>query len=131
MSDTPAGHEPVEKTAVTYERAWGNRWVSAEPPQSISAFLFARYDEDESIARDVRHQALSGRPFIAITAGGTGVRRLTDPSWWLEDLAAKREIVEWHGEHLETATHGRPCRTLRLLAGPYAGHPDYREEWKP
>ena len=24
-----------------------------------------------------------------------------------------------------------PCRTLRLLALPYAGHPDYREEWKP
>jgi len=24
-----------------------------------------------------------------------------------------------------------PCDTLRLLALPYADHPDYREEWKP
>lgn len=24
-----------------------------------------------------------------------------------------------------------PCRTLRLLALPYAGHPEYREEWRP
>ena len=30
-------------------------------------------------------------------------------------------------------TDGRdwPCPTLRALAAPYAGHPDYREEWKP
>jgi hypothetical protein len=26
---------------------------------------------------------------------------------------------------------GMPCRTLRLLALPYADHPDYREEWRP
>lgn len=24
-----------------------------------------------------------------------------------------------------------PCKTLRLLALPYADHPDYREEWRP
>ena len=24
-----------------------------------------------------------------------------------------------------------PCATLRLLALPYADHPDYREEWRP
>ena len=24
-----------------------------------------------------------------------------------------------------------PCRTLRLLALPYASHPDYRKEWRP
>jgi hypothetical protein len=26
---------------------------------------------------------------------------------------------------------GWPCQTLRLLALPYADHPDYRPEWKP
>ena len=26
---------------------------------------------------------------------------------------------------------GLPCMTLRLLALPYADHPDYREEWRP
>lgn len=24
-----------------------------------------------------------------------------------------------------------PCRTVRLLALPYASHPEYRKEWKP
>ena len=24
-----------------------------------------------------------------------------------------------------------PCQTLRLLALPYADHPDYRDEWRP
>ncbi len=24
-----------------------------------------------------------------------------------------------------------PCVTLRLLALPYAGHPDYQPEWRP
>lgn len=24
-----------------------------------------------------------------------------------------------------------PCHTLQLAAGPYADHPDYREEWRP
>lgn len=33
----------------------------------------------------------------------------------------------WELEH--TANAGRPCFVLRCFALPYAGHPDYREEW--
>ncbi|WP_225825579.1 DUF6221 family protein [Streptomyces naphthomycinicus] len=61
----------------------------------------------------------------------------------LADLDAKQEIVKLHGrlplgEFCMTcdAPLGIPglpygCATLRLLALPYASHPDYREEWKP
>ena len=33
------------------------------------------------------------------------------------------EVHEWGPKY--------PCATVRLLALPYADHPDYREEWKP
>jgi hypothetical protein len=33
------------------------------------------------------------------------------------NLGSEEAVVEW------------PCRTLRLLALPYAGHPDYDQDW--
>jgi hypothetical protein len=78
-----------------------------------------------------------------------------DPARVLREVEAKRRIIHAHdrpheclaltgsGEHsvvdgqpwelwepTHTADHG-PCLVLRLLALPYADHPDYREEWKP
>jgi hypothetical protein len=67
----------------------------------------------------------------------------------MADVAAKRQILAMHKrtatragdrliEHCScqddwSTIFGRywPCDTLSLLALPYAGHPDYREEWKP
>lgn len=71
----------------------------------------------------------------------------------LADIAAKRQIAAMHertiqflssreycqkcatgdscDECLDYETQVWPCSTLRLLALPYAGHPDYREDWKP
>lgn len=102
---------------------------------ALPEFLLARYAEDESIALDVQHQALSGRPFVAITAGGTGVRRLTDPGWWLDDLAAKKRIVEMVAAEDDGTADPRALvlgdGVLLMLALPYADHPDYREEWRP
>jgi hypothetical protein len=77
----------------------------------------------------------------------------------LADVDAKRRIIDEHAPRTVTITdyeqyapgvvicskcsypHGdaisadeytaHPCRTLRLLALPYAGHPDNREEWRP
>jgi hypothetical protein len=73
----------------------------------------------------------------------------------LADVAAKRAIIAEHGPGaLVDSSDGRyfvepenwdppwqkcvghehveyPCSTLRLLALPHAGHPQYREEWRP
>lgn len=83
-----------------------------------------------------------------------------DPARVLQELEAKREIVRLHGRmsvqpghpyfndaHLTTdpmvlcrscepermwrRERSWPCRTLRTLALPYAGHPDYDEAWRP
>lgn len=57
----------------------------------------------------------------------------------LAECEAKRRIVEEHPQfvsegmsYCETCERSTsPCNTLRLLALPYADHPDYREEWRP
>jgi hypothetical protein len=72
----------------------------------------------------------------------------------LDDLLAERhDVVEdcWYtcaaateeqdgGETCNEARQGGPCdcgrdsrvnRRLRILARPFTGHPDYREEWRP
>ena len=72
-----------------------------------------------------------------------------DPARVLAEIAAKRQILDEHFNVNEGScgtcvegkwgypTHGGslpqdyPCPTLRLLALPYADHPDYRDEWRP
>lgn len=58
---------------------------------------------------------------------------------WLEDgdeayaeLPVCERCVPKHSHYRTRAEVPEyPCRTLRLLALPYAGHPDYRAEWRP
>lgn len=70
---------------------------------------------------------------------------LNDPAYVLADLVAKRVIAERHcmvpvnmpgdGEMacLECGSGpvNRPCQTIRLLALPFAAHPDYDPAWAP
>jgi len=82
-------------------------------------FLLARFAEDE--------QTLSALPSWALfgieSAAGYEVRDYVERG--LRDIAAKRRILDEHAiAHPGSAT-------LKLLALPYASHPDYREEWRP
>jgi hypothetical protein len=71
-----------------------------------------------------------------------------DPARVLREIDAKRQLVELHHPELIEVTNADrdersgywcfecdsepfPCRTLRLLALPYAGRPGYREAWRP
>lgn len=73
-----------------------------------------------------------------------------DPARVLADVAAKRQIIELHspdGDFLPACktcscagalacmdcheTVEWPCPTAKMLALPYADHPDYRQEWRP
>lgn len=67
-----------------------------------------------------------------------------DPARVLAECDAKRRIFKIHSEIVtgdiptERAfdfcnedLEQHPCPTLRLLALPYAEHPDYRDEWRP
>lgn len=72
-----------------------------------------------------------------------------NPAVVLADLDAKLAVVDEHPDVNDgdcgTCVNGRwgypthggsspqryPCRTLRLLAVPFAAHPDYDERWRP
>jgi Family of unknown function (DUF6221) len=69
-----------------------------------------------------------------------------DPARVLADVAAKRQIVEMyenaiHAQHAGSVSRYNEIQDgaavdvlgegLRLLALPYAEHPDYRQEWAP
>jgi hypothetical protein len=106
-----------------------------------AAFLLARYAEEEAGAHRVA-EAYSSEDFwapgVVINASA-----LVTPARVLADIAAKRAVVEhvqeWaptlhetpDGWTPETATTYRMAMdwTLRALTQPYAGHPDWREEW--
>jgi hypothetical protein len=48
-----------------------------------------------------------------------------NPSVWIYGICCAAEEDDEGGYELW------PCRHVRLLAMPFADHPDYREEWKP
>lgn len=66
-----------------------------------------------------------------------------NPARVLAEVDAKRRILEWHIGQRDDKTpwgdpvvicycgYDLPCSTLRLLALPYADHPDYRDAWRP
>lgn len=116
---------------------------------TLAEFLLARIAEDEAVALRARDNAGS-------FAVPDHVVRFSPPRV-LAECEAKRRIVELHeisSEVLGNATLygcaicdcmsdddgeyyvGRVdevdgCATLRLLALPYSGHPDYDPDWRP
>jgi hypothetical protein len=119
----------------------------------LIAFITARLDEDERVARDATpgpwtdfssrsygvEQAAEGRRVVAERVhdydDAAHIAR-HDPARVLRDVAAKRRLLK---ECAWTANCGKPDSAvvglavivMRQLAAPYSGHPRYREEWRP
>jgi hypothetical protein len=104
----------------------------------LAEFLLARVGEDETVARAARGSGMhDDRPAVKEWIGLANPRRMLV---WSD---ARRRIIALHqitvrstpnGEAVEYCAgcgHPEPCPTLRLMALPYADHPDYREEWRP
>lgn len=107
----------------------------------IHAFLRARYDEIEQAARAAKetrrpwyfdHIDEAAKPFVDLALDADQV---------LADLDSKRAILDLHAEASaatpngwdDSAVHWAAAveDVLRLLALPFATHPDYQESWKP
>ena len=101
--------------------------------RDLVAFLNARYDEDEAVARggddrspDVTLRLDDDLRWVSIT-----------PARVLAEVAAKREVIrlaERAGDYHETVLNGFAAAmegALRLFALPFADHPDYQERWRP
>jgi hypothetical protein len=120
---------------------------------TLAEFLLARIAEDEAGPRnwlEARRIPMEDRVIggvgipLQYGTGGVDTEWVVDPARVLADCEAKRRIVQ---EHPQTASIRHPvtdakiyvcatcdsdvspCPTLRLLALPYADHPDYQPEW--
>lgn len=113
-------------------------------------FLRARLDEDEERARFVQRErgdrALPEVEPWRLSWHDEYDLLCIEPSRALADVDAKRRIVDEHEPSGNYAyrddstpacgtcgdyTAEWPCDTLKLLALPYVGHPDYDESWRP
>lgn len=112
---------------------------------TLVEFLLARIAEDEAVAVATRGN-WNALPWKASDRGIAGpvdgpfghAAVVIDPARVLAECEAKRRIVELHpsviddGQTVCSEEQAEwPCPTLRLLALPYADHPDYRDEWRP
>jgi hypothetical protein len=88
---------------------------------TLVGFLLARIDDDQREAA----QAAPGRSGAASIARWHRARVLAE-------CDAKRRIIELQRNDLrDDPQDWEADEVLRLLALPYADHPDYRAEWRP
>lgn len=88
----------------------------------LIAFLRSRLDEDDRRARAVAGEDWDDIEWQDLPESAFAHAKNHDPARVLADVEAKREIID----HL-AYEYSSPI--LRWLALPYAGHPDYRDEW--
>jgi len=125
--------------------------------QTLADFLLARIAEDERDADWIHHEDCEHLPpaptfpcdcgyparVLAECAAKRRIVELHEQAVWHQPAGAfiyslGRRLVE-EGQHLggcticagDNSEAAYPCPTLRALASVYAGHPDYREEWRP
>jgi len=107
---------------------------------TLTEFLTDRIAEDEAEAHVFDWAEPGEYEASDVEASGEYVTIYMAPSRLLAECEAKRRIIEVHlsgdawCDHCSGGEHrGNPdaCPTLRLLALPYADHPDYDETWRP
>lgn len=93
---------------------------------TITDFLLARIADDTALARSLQAQAVTDH----IDPEDPRLPHLTLAARVLAECEAKRRIVSLYDE--STAAHEAIARLpiIRLLALPYANHPDYDPVWR-
>jgi hypothetical protein len=119
---------------------------------TLTEFLLARIAEDEAAATvapfdhhwtahpdEVRQPIKAGGKAHVATCAKSVMAHIArhDPARVLAECEAKRRIVADHDDQHDCPGWGTAsawpyvgCSVLRLLALPFADHPDYRPEWK-
>jgi hypothetical protein len=132
-----------EDTRIAHAACWDDQsdvWTARPPRGSYERYTVVDYLDDGVVAVTPEN------------ADDDGVGQhiaAWDPARVLREIEAKRQLLDEHQDVNDGScgtcvdgqwgypTHGGsspqlfPCRTLRLLALPYADRPGYREEWRP
>lgn len=104
----------------------------------LIGFLYARFDEDQ--AKDAAMQRERTRvataPIFQSHPLGwlDSVDIFVSPDRWQAEIDVKRRLLDAieDVDRTSSPTAGLIVVEMRrLLAVPYAAHPDYREEWRP
>jgi hypothetical protein len=125
--------EQIARAVQDGSAPWDGQWV-ADPPHALRTrnghvLAFSTWTTD-------------GRNLpIDLKPGTVNHWARHDPARVLAEVDAKRRIIKAHpwrrepdwpsGRQCRQCATEHPCNTLRLLALPEAGHPDYRPEWAP
>ncbi len=118
----------------------------------LIAFLWARLDEDEEVARAATQgDWVWSREFVTppgyhhrtvgpLEPGDAAHIARHDPSRALAEVEAKRRIVQAHAKwcegrceakHPEGGFDAAHYWSVKSLAAVWDDHPDYRDEWRP
>ena len=92
----------------------------------LATFLLARIGDDEAAARDLGEHEW-GQATDGWWGGLEWFASRHDPARVLAECEAKWRIVKEWGWSETLDGDG----LMRIMALPYADHPDYRQEWKP
>lgn len=103
---------------------------------TLAEFLLARIAEDEAAARSAGREPILLPPGSITLLSHVEYMRHWHPDRVLAECEAKRRIVEDYQHEVRDYRAGytnvQPGhKTMKLLALPYADHPDYDQEWKP
>lgn len=127
-----AEHPRVELTDASFSSRWSIGEEDQEGGFRITAGTY-------TAIRDGRTEA---QPWVIVgpgyTGGGVHERETAehiarhDSARVLAEVESKRKLIEQHvGYYGGGDDEFWPVQTLRLLALPYADHPDYDESWRP
>jgi hypothetical protein len=109
---------------------------------NITDFLRARLDSDAARAEDLQdRERFQDDIYVDVWT--------RDPARELREVEAKRELLKLHARHewldgcdvcdfanescgcVSGPSTNYPCDTVKLLALPYADHPDFDPDWRP
>lgn len=115
---------------------------------NLARWLGDQLDADKRIVREAATspEMATGIPRSYVAAPmALLITEFANPTRVLREIDTKRQIVrchyrrpapKWNGDGIEgfecaTCDQQFPCKTLRLLAVPYAARPGYKESWRP
>ena len=102
--------------------------------EQLAAFLAARLDEDEGLARTASPGPWDRRgDLLLLGLSDTAHVVRHEPERVLRDIEGKRAIVRLYAKQVARGSRnlGHLDTVCRHLTSVYADHPDFRQQWMP